>query len=66
MEDFAMKIFSKTDFIRFCRDEEGASAIEYALLVAMVAVAIAFFVEPINTAITNLFTEIQRALEGTP
>jgi len=61
-----MRIFSKADFIRFCRDEEGASAIEYALLVAMVAVAIAVFVEPINTAITNLFTDIQAALEGTP
>lgn len=52
----------KTAFINFTSDEEGASAIEYALIAAMVAVALITFVTPINTAITTIFTNIQNAL----
>ena len=52
----------KTAFVNFLHDEEGASAIEYALIAAMVAVALVAFVTPINTAITNIFTQIQTAL----
>lgn len=54
----------KSGFIAFLRDEEGASAIEYALLAAMVAVALVAFVTPIRTAITGIFTSIQTALTG--
>lgn len=43
---------------RFWRDEEGASGIEYAIVAAMVAVALAFFVTPISTAVTETFTSI--------
>jgi pilus assembly protein Flp/PilA len=46
----------------FFKDEEGASGIEYALVAAMVAVAIASFTKPINTAITAVFTSVQKAL----
>jgi pilus assembly protein Flp/PilA len=52
----------KTAFVNFISDEEGASAIEYALLAAMVAIALVTFVQPINTAITTIFTSIQTAL----
>ena len=52
----------KTAFVNFISDEEGASAIEYALIAAMVAVALISFVTPINTAITTIFTNIQNAL----
>lgn len=52
----------KNELMRFLRDEEGASAIEYALIAAMVAVALVAFVEPINTAITGIFTQISDAL----
>ncbi|WP_229008610.1 Flp family type IVb pilin [Methylophilus sp. Leaf408] len=52
----------KTVFVNFISDEEGASAIEYALLAAMVAIALVTFVQPINTAITTIFTSIQTAL----
>lgn len=51
-----------TVFVNFISDEEGASAIEYALLAAMVAIALVTFVQPINTAITTIFTSIQTAL----
>ena len=52
----------KTKLVEFYRDEEGASAIEYALIAAMVAVALVAFVTPIRTAVTAIFTSIQTAL----
>lgn len=52
----------KSRLIEFLQDEEGASAIEYALVAAMVAVALVTFVTPIRTAITGIFTSIQSAL----
>ncbi|WP_232216391.1 Flp family type IVb pilin [Methylobacter marinus] len=50
----------------FIRDEEGASGIEYALVAAMVAIALVAFVPTINTAITGIFQQISDALTGTP
>lgn len=47
---------------KFLRDEEGASAIEYALLAAMVAIALVNFVQPINDRVVLIFTQIQTAL----
>ncbi|MBV2194393.1 MAG: Flp family type IVb pilin [Azonexus sp.] len=55
----------KTKLIQFLRDEEGASAIEYALVAAMVAVALITFVKPINQAVNDIFQKIQNALTGT-
>ncbi len=55
----------KQFLIDLIHDEEGASALEYALLAAMVAVAIAFFVTPIKTAIQGTFTTICTAIGGT-
>lgn len=52
----------KSAFIKLCQDEEGASAIEYAMIAAMVAIALVSFIEPINTAVTGIFTKIQAAL----
>lgn len=54
----------KQVILDFIRDEEGASAIEYVLIAAMVAVALVTFVEPIRTAVTSIFTSIQGALES--
>ena len=55
----------KSAIVDFIREEEGASAIEYALIAAMVAVALVAFVTPIRTAVANIFTQIQNALTGT-
>ena len=52
----------KARFIEFLRDEEGASAIEYALLAAMVAIALVAFVPTINAAVTGIFQQIKDAL----
>lgn len=57
-----MAFLSKVRFIQFLRDDEGASAIEYALIAAMVAIALVAFVTPVNTAVTAIFTSIQNAL----
>ncbi|RRQ21440.1 Flp family type IVb pilin [Thiohalobacter thiocyanaticus] len=54
----------KRAVVSFIRDEEGASAIEYVLIAAMVAVALVAFVTPIRTAVTAIFTDIKTALEG--
>jgi pilus assembly protein Flp/PilA len=55
-----MKFFAHIE--SFIHDEEGASGIEYALIAAMVAVVIAGFSTPIQTAIKGVFTKIQTAL----
>lgn len=58
------KVMLKQAIVAFLRDEEGASAIEYVLIAAMVAVALITFVTPIRAAVTNIFTDIQNALES--
>jgi pilus assembly protein Flp/PilA len=59
-----MNNYIKTLILNLLSDEEGASGIEYALIAAMVAIAIVAFVGPINTAVTSIFTSIQTALAG--
>ena len=54
----------KTAIMRFLRDEEGASAIEYALVAAMVAVVVIAFVPGIQDAIGGIFGNLRTALEG--
>lgn len=54
----------KNAIIRFLRDEEGASAIEYALIAAMVALALVAFVDPLRAAITTTFNNICIGLTG--
>jgi pilus assembly protein Flp/PilA len=48
--------FQKT--MTFLRDEEGASAIEYALLVGLIAVAIVAAVTALGTKVAGTFTSI--------
>ncbi len=52
----------KNAVVEFLNDEEGASGIEYALVAAMVAVALVAFVPQINTAVTGIFEGIRDAL----
>lgn len=57
-----------TNFKNFIKnllaDEEGATAIEYALIAAMVAIVLITFVTPIGTAVKAIFLKIQTSLEG--
>lgn len=50
--------------LRFLKNNEGASGIEYALIAGMVAVAISTFVPGISEAISGTFETLQAALEG--
>ncbi len=46
----------------FVRDEEGASAVEYALLVAGIAMAIVATVFIVGNKINNMFNNIANSL----
>ena len=48
---------------RFLRDESGATAIEYGLIAAGIAVAIIAAVQSLGTALTATFTSVETALK---
>ncbi len=48
--------------IRFFKDEEGATMIEYALMVALIAVVCIVAVTAMGTGANNMFTKIANAL----
>ncbi|WP_423196277.1 MULTISPECIES: Flp family type IVb pilin [unclassified Cupriavidus] len=47
---------------RFAREEDGAAGIEYALLLAFVALCLVAAGPAIKTAVTKIWTNIQTAL----
>jgi pilus assembly protein Flp/PilA len=47
---------------RFRRDERGATATEYAMLIVFVALAIAVGAQSLGAGINDLFTKIQTTL----
>ena len=47
---------------RFLRDEEGATAIEYGLIAALIAVVIILAVTGMGKSVANVFTEICGAI----
>jgi pilus assembly protein Flp/PilA len=50
---------------RFVKNEEAASAIEYAVIATMVAIVIIAFVTPLGNALKAKFNEILTGLGGT-
>jgi pilus assembly protein Flp/PilA len=52
----------KTLLNRFVRDESGATAIEYGLMAALIAVAIITIVTTLGTNLNNRFTSVSNAL----
>ncbi|WP_095078252.1 Flp family type IVb pilin [Pseudomonas sp. Irchel s3h17] len=44
---------------------EGASAIEYAIVAAMVATLVVLFISPIGTEVFNIFNDVLKGLGGT-
>ena len=52
----------KAKFIQFLRDEEGATAIEYALIAALIAVLIITNVKAVGEAVNTVFANIKAAL----
>ncbi|WP_039050194.1 Flp family type IVb pilin [Comamonas thiooxydans] len=52
----------KDQIIKFWRDEEGATAIEYGLIAGLIAVAIVATVTNVGTGLSNLFKDIAEKL----
>ena len=49
-------------FKQFLRDEEGASALEYALMAAMVAVVVVSFIPDVQSSVRTIFESIKSGL----
>jgi len=49
--------------LRFCRDEKGATAIEYGLIAAGISVAIITVVTSLGSGLNTTFTSVQTALK---
>ena len=47
---------------RFCRDESGATATEYAMLIVFIALAVAVGANVLGTGINGLFTKVSDTL----
>jgi pilus assembly protein Flp/PilA len=52
-----------SNFVRFFRDESGATAIEYGLIAAGISVAIIAVVSSLGTALNTTFTSVATALK---
>ncbi|RXG94032.1 Flp family type IVb pilin [Bradyrhizobium zhanjiangense] len=53
-------------FKRFLADESGATAIEYGLIAAGIALAIITVVKNTGTALSGVFTSVNTKLNATP
>jgi len=53
----------KTLVTRFAKDESGATAIEYGLIAAGIAVAIITVVQGLGTKLSNVFNNITTAIK---
>lgn len=49
---------------RFCRDEDGATATEYAMLLIFIALAIAFGASYLGVSINSLFKKVGDTIAG--
>ena len=47
---------------RFIRDDDGAALVEYAILVALIAVVAIFFITSMGTKVSEKFSSIDKAL----
>ncbi len=52
-------------FKMFMQDEEGASAVEYGLLVALIAAAIILTVQGLGTTLDGVFSGVDTVLSTT-
>ena len=52
-----------SNLMRFIRDDAGATAIEYGLIAAGIAVAIIVVVGTLGTSLNTTFTSVQTALK---
>ena len=48
--------------INFCKDEEGATMVEYGLMVALIAVVVMGAVGPLGEAIRDMFNTVSNQM----
>ncbi len=48
---------------RFLRDESGATAIEYALIAALIGTGLIFVLQSLGQTVSNMYANIARALD---
>ncbi|HVU41148.1 MAG: Flp family type IVb pilin [Xanthobacteraceae bacterium] len=53
----------RTLVLKFLRDEQGATAIEYGLIAAGISVAIIAVVQGLGTNLNNTFSSVSSALQ---
>ena len=53
----------KASFLRFWRDQSGATAIEYGLIAAGISIAIIATVNGLGTNLNNVFTSVNNSLK---
>jgi pilus assembly protein Flp/PilA len=53
-----------TKFLKLIKNEEGATAIEYGLIAALIAVAIIGAVSGVGTSLNSTFTNVSTGLSG--
>ena len=51
-------------FARFMKDESGATAIEYGLIAALIAVAAIVAMGQLGNTLSNTFTEVENSMAG--
>ena len=51
------------NFKRFLKDEDGATAIEYGLIAALIAVAIIAMVRAVGGSLSSTFSNVDSALQ---
>ncbi len=56
----------KEHLIQFWNDEEGATAVEYALIAGLMAVAIIAAIGSFSGGLQTLFEELADKIHGTP
>ena len=49
---------------RFLKDEEGATAIEYGLIAALISVAILGVLQTLGTELQQTFTDVESSLQA--
>jgi pilus assembly protein Flp/PilA len=49
--------------LRFARDEQGATAIEYAMIASGIAVAIAATIVTLGSSVTSLYSTVLTAMK---
>jgi pilus assembly protein Flp/PilA len=52
-----------SQIVRFCRDQSGATAIEYGLIAAGISIAIVVAVTSLGTSLNTTFTSVSTGLK---